>query len=312
MRLFGRSAKPGQEAETTEPAAYEPRGGSARIAALTMARDEGAMLRRWVEHHAGLVGLEAVVVLDDHSVDGSTDGLGCTVHHLPDLDGLPFERTRMTLVSKFAEALLVVHDYVVFLDADEFLALGPDYPTLSALLATRGWPAALGPLGLNVVHLPGEPPLDLDQPLLAQRAGAVFTPLMCKPVLKRTEAAWARASHALRAPYAVDPGLFLLHLKFADRDRLATMAARRHDAFRTQGRARGSSWESEADDIVAALDRAVAGVNAAELPALAPETLDLDALVTEQDGVWRPPREGQLQALARGPVVAIPTLGSSL
>lgn len=55
------------------------------LAVVTMARDEGAVLRRWVDWYAGQVGAEHVIVLDDGSTDGSTDDLPCPVLHLPPL-----------------------------------------------------------------------------------------------------------------------------------------------------------------------------------------------------------------------------------
>lgn len=287
-------------------APYAPRSATPQIAVMTMVRDEGDMLRLWVDHHARLVGLDNLVVLDDQTSDGSTDGLGCTVHRLPELDGRTFEVTRMRLASRLAEALLLVYDYVVFLDADEFLVTSPEFASLGDLLAARDYPEIVGAVGLNVVQVPGEASLDLGKPLLDQRGYAVFAPIMCKPALKRVPAPWAKASHGIRAPYAIDPDLFLLHLKFADRDRLAAMAARRNEAFRADGRAEKSSWSSPAENLVAALDRAVGELDLAEVPTFEPRSAGLDALIFEDEGVFRPPKQGQLRVLKENPVQAIP------
>lgn len=307
MRLLRREARPAPASRPQAPAPFAPRTVPPRVAVLTMARDEGPMLRRWVEHHAGLVGIDSLLVLDDQSVDGSTDDLGCTVHRLPPLDGEGFELTRMRLASTLAEALLLVHDYVAFLDADEFLVTSPAFDTLGDLLAARGYPEIVGTVGLNVVQVPGEQPLDLTRPFLDQRGYAIFTPLMCKPALKRVAAPWVQASHGIAAPYAIDPDLFLVHLKFADRDRLAAMAGRRNAAFQADGRAAKSSWSRPADDLVGALDAAVTGLDLAALPTFDPAAAGLDALIGEEDGVWRPPRQGQLRALKENPVEALPS-----
>ena len=45
------------------------------MAAITMARDEGPMLRRWVDHYGRELGADNLVVIDDNTSDGSTDGL---------------------------------------------------------------------------------------------------------------------------------------------------------------------------------------------------------------------------------------------
>ena len=96
------------------------------VAVITMARDEGELLPLWVSHYARHVGIDNLVVLDDNSVDGSTEGLGCTVHRVPELKGgLAFEPVRMRLMNGLAAGLLAVYDYVVFVDVDEFLVTDP-------------------------------------------------------------------------------------------------------------------------------------------------------------------------------------------
>ena len=91
---------------------HEP--GLPRVLVMTMVRDEAEMLPRWLRHYAGQVGMENLIVLDDNSTDGSTDGLECTVHRLPPLPGDRFERTRMDLLSGLAQGFLSVYDYAVF------------------------------------------------------------------------------------------------------------------------------------------------------------------------------------------------------
>jgi hypothetical protein len=216
----------------------------------------------------------------------------------------------MGLVSGMAKGLLAVYDYVVFVDVDEFLVCDPTrYAGLPDLLAQRGRPEAVGAVGLNVVHLPAaEPqPLDLARPILEQRSFAKFTPLMCKPSVKRIDAGWTDSSHALRAPYAVDPDLFLLHLKFADRDRLAAISAHRHARSEQDGRAGKSSWSRPAESVLEVFDEVTAGVDAAAVPEFDPVASGVADVVQEVDGVHRGPREGQLQALRRRPFVRIPS-----
>jgi Glycosyl transferase family 2 len=279
-----------------------------RIAVITMARDEGQMLRVWVDHYARHVGRENLVVLDDGSTDGSTDDLRCTVHRLPGLPGRAgFELARMALVSGIAQGLLAVYDYVAFVDVDEFLVPDPArYATLPDLVADRWDREVIGAVGLNLVHVPGEPTLDLSRPVLEQRRHAIFTPLMCKPALKRVPAAWAVSSHGIRTPYDVDPSLLLLHLKFADRDRFATMSQRRNDVNAADGRAGKSTWSRPADDLVRVFDEVMSSVDpeAVRELELSPELVA--DVVSEVDGVFRTPRQGQLQALRQEPVIRLP------
>ena len=284
--------------------------GRPEVAVITMARDEGDLLPLWVSHYARHVGIDNLVVIDDNSVDGSTDGLGCTVHRVPHLKGgLAFEPVRMRLMNGIASGLLAAYDYVVFVDVDEFLVTDPAvHPTLPDLLEDRGRPEALGAMGLNVVHLPSvEPePLDLSRPLLEQRGFAKFTPLMCKPSIKRVNAGWAVSSHGLKAPYTVDPELFMLHLKFADRDRLAEVARLRNEVSKADGRAEEASWGKEADQVLAIFDQVVADVDPGVVPEFDPAAAHLDEMVIFLNGRHRTPKQGQIAALKKQPFSRIP------
>lgn len=278
------------------------------VCVLTMVRDEAEMLPRWVAHYARHVGIENLVVLDDNSTDGSTDGLGCTVHRLPALPGKGYEGARMSLVSGLAAGFLAVYDAVVFVDADELLVPDPrHHADLPSYLAARPDDEVLAPLALNVVHLPGiEEPLRPGEPVLGQRGFAKFAPIMCKPSVKRVPARWRWASHGIEAPFRVDPELFLVHLKFADREALRRSAAHRKALVEADGRARRSSWSKDAEEIVAALDRAVAEVDPADVPVFDPAEVDLAAIVEPRDGWHRAVGNGQVQALRKMPLVRIP------
>lgn len=280
------------------------------VAVITMARDEGEMLRLWVSHYARHVGIDNLVVLDDNSADGSAEGLGCTVHRLPELQGgESYGQVWMRLVNGIAAGLLAVYDYVVMVDADEFLVTDPAvHPTIPDLIEDRGRPETLGALGLNVLHVPSvEPePLDLTRPVLEQRQFAKFTPIMCKPSVKRINAGWTLATHGLKAPYTIDPGLFMFHLKFADRTRLAEIARLRHQLTAGDGRAEGSSWSKEADEIIAIFDEVVADIDPTSAPEFDPTGLNLDDLVIFLNGRYRSQKQGQIGALRKQPLNRIP------
>lgn len=281
------------------------------VLVLTMARDEGPLLRRWVDHYARHVGVENLLVLDDNTADGSTEGLGCTVFRLPPLPGRAgFEEARMTLVSGFARGMLATYDWVVFVDVDELLVPDPTrYADLRDLLAHRRDRPVVGAVGLNVLQLPQvEGPLDPGRPILEQRSYAVFAPLMCKPVAKRVGAPWRFSSHGIARPYRVDPDLYLLHLKFADVDTLRRIADVRHAAHRHDGRAARSSWAKPADELVAEVERAASRVDPTAVAEFDAARADLEGAVFEEDGVHRTRRQGQLAALRENPVVRIPAL----
>ena len=278
------------------------------IAVITVVRDEAVMLPRWVDHYSRQCGSpERLLVIDDNSTDGSTDGLPCPVVRLPRREHPDWGSTRMRMVNAFATGLLQTHEAVAFADADEFLVADPEkYATLRELVADRPDVKALGAIGLNVVHrVDDEPPLDPDRPVLAQRRTAKFVPKMCKPAIKREAGHWAAGSHGLRMPYAIDRDLYLFHLKFADRDHLAATAAHRRALVDDSGRGQEANWKL-GDELLGVLDE----LDAPPLDAIErfrPLPKKLEAVVERNgDRLWRSLGGGQAQAMRERPLVKIP------
>ncbi len=278
------------------------------IAVMTVARDEAVMLPRWVDHYGSQVGLDNVVVIDDNTTDGSTEALPCTVLRIPGFGRKGFEARRIRLVSGLATGLLQVYDVVVFVDADEFLLPDPaHFDGLKDFFSQRQ-EDVIAPLALNVVHHVGsEEPLRAGRPVLGQRRLAKFAPVMCKPSMKRVDAPWAAASHGVRAPYAVDPGIFMLHLKFADRDILQSAADRRNALAEQDGRGSNASWRFSGDDMVEVLMQSVEDVHVDSVPEFDPASVDLAGLVTQQGDIWRAAGPGHVMIMKRQPLVRIPS-----
>ena len=282
-----------------------------RIGAITMVRNEGPMLHKWVDHYGAQLGVDDLVVLDDNSDDGSTSGLDCRVVGIKPMTG-HFELTRMKLVSRVAADLLKRCDAVVFADADEFILADPaKYDSLRDFVAARPGVDAVGVLGLNVIHhLSVEGPLDYSRPFLGQRYLAKFIPLLCKPSVKWVMNPWAAASHGIRdTTFAVDPELYMFHMKFADRDHLKTVADHRRAMVEMDGRAETSSWKFSGDDMVALLDEINADLprDIADLRVFQPGNVELAGIpVTFDTGVTRATGRRQVPAMRARPVVRIP------
>lgn len=287
-----------------------PSSGLPTVAAITMTRDEGSMLSRWVRFYSdALGGAQHLLVFDDNSADGSTDDLDCAVFHLPQLPGIGgYERTRTGLMSGIAEGLLEVYDFVIFADVDEFLVPDPaKYSDLREYLADRRDREVLAPVTLNVVHhVDVEPPIDQDRPILDQRSFAKFVPVMCKPSIKRVPARWSGASHAIAAPFEIDPALFMLHMKFYDIEALRIMAGRRNAVLRSDGRASKSNWRRPADELVGVGTEATRGVDPAGVPEFEPAGAKLSGIVQQRGDFYRATGQGQVQAMTARPLVRIP------
>ena len=290
---------------------HAPSDGLPTIAAITMARDEGNMLPRWVAHYAReLGGADRVFVVDDNSVDGSTDNLPCSVLKIPPITKRAFEPARMAVVSALGQALLEAYDAVLFCDADEFIIADPArHESLRHFLAARPGVDVFGVVGLNVVHRVGEePPLDPDEPILGQRRVAKFLTLMCKPSLKRVAAPWAMASHGIQTKFDIDPDLWMFHMKFADRDHLKAVADHRRAMVDMDGRAAVTNWQMGGDPMVELLEKI-----SAEVPDLddmqpwnVPRKRLPDVVKPYDDGVFKAVGMRQVTAMETRPFLKIP------
>jgi hypothetical protein len=280
------------------------------VAAVTMVRDEGPMLAKWVDYYGAQLGLDNLLVIDDNSVDGSTEGLACEVLRIPPIAG-HFEKERMRIVSAAARRLLRRRTAVAFADADEFIVPDPDrYDGLRDFVAARRDRDAVGEMGLNVVHdVATEPPLDLARPVLQQRTRVVFVPLMCKPAVKTSKAPWAASSHGIKGvTFQVDPDLYMFHLKFADRGLLADAASKRRTMVELDGRAAASSWQFTGDEMVDLLTRVnQAAPPADQLSVFEPQPDQLAGIPkTFDNGVTRATGQRQVEVMESARVQLIP------
>jgi len=282
-----------------------------RAVVMTMARDESDMLPRWIDYYSRQLGMGSLIVLDDNSVDGSTDNLPCTLYRLPPE---PWKRrwakTRARLVNGMASGLLACNDVVIFTDVDEFLVADPGkYDGLLDYLAHRTDRPVIAPLAMEVVHDPRlEPAFDPARPLLEQRRFVKFSPGMCKPLVKRTPHAWEHAFHAINAPFEVDPDLWMLHLKYYDENALSQVAEHRLRIREGEGRGSPHSfWSKTPETLRSMVSSWTEGTSASDsVPELDAGELKLKGLITQRDdGNWRS-SISQVAGLASSPLRQLP------
>jgi hypothetical protein len=280
-----------------------------RVVVLTMVRDEADMLPHWLDYYGRQVGEDNLVVLDDNSVDGSTDDLPCTVFRLPQAPWkASWAQTRTGLVNGISRGLLACYDVVVFSDVDEFLVPDPArYESLVHYLSSVPDREAIAPLALNVLHNPRlEPVLDPAQPLLKQRRFVKFAPGMCKPLIKRIPADWGRAFHAIGTPFEIDRDLVMLHLKYYDVSSLKRVSEHRH-ARHQEGRGHPeSAWALESDELISRLLSWVQTPEGHDVPEFDPSEADLDEIVHRKSNSHFRSHGPQLTAMENNPLRRLP------
>jgi hypothetical protein len=277
---------------------------------MTMVRDEAHMLPRWIDYYSRQLGVDNLIVLDDNTLDGSTDDLPCTRYRLPPAPWKkPWGRTRTRLVNSMANGLLACNDVVIFTDVDEFLVADPArYDGLCDYLAARADQAVMAPLALEVLHHARvEPALDPTRPVLEQRRFVKFSPGMCKPLLKRTTDVWQRAFHEIYAPFEIDPALWMLHLKYHDETVLSKVAEARRRVHEEEGRGSVNSFWPKGPEVL--LELLSSWTDSAVGDAVA----EFEAADVELTGLIKPKRDGswscatdQTKALTENPLRTLP------
>jgi len=275
-----------------------------------MVHNEAAMLARWLDHYGRQVGLESLIVLDHDSDDGSTTDLPCTTLRLPrEPWKLPWGKARRRLVNQLTQGLLACYDVVIFTDVDEFLVPDPaHHRSLADYVQARADRQIMAPVAVNVLHkLDTEAALDPSRPVLEQRHFGKFAPVMCKPLLKRSAEPWLLAFHGIKAPFEVDPDLWMFHLKFYDAAALKDVATRRHHAHASEARGSiQSTWTLEYDDLMARLQIWTASPPGQDVPELDPAELELAGLVRRLDTGYHRTTGTQLAAMDNQPLGMIP------
>ena len=195
------------------------------IAFATMVGEEPFFLPLWIDYYARFVPKSQLFIL----VDGPQRSLppqvqGCQVIVLPHVTPGPgWDRARWQMISSFTATLLHRFDVVAFNDVDEILLADPAGADLLTLIARAQQVGVISPFALELLHRTDLEPLALhaDAPILSQRRFARINASYCKPCVTARPVNWSIGGHYSDFPTLnLDPNLYLLHLRFADRDML--------------------------------------------------------------------------------------------
>lgn len=229
------------------------------VAAVTMVRDDAFFLQRWVAHYGALFGRRNLYVINHGGGRVVPEiAMGCNVISVPLNDPHKLEMHRWRSLNAMASMLRQWYRHVIVGDVDELVVVDPAEGTdLAGFLEGIGRTGVLTPFGLEVVHLPDEEPDPIGGRILGPRRHVRMAMHYAKPCILSKPAKLARGGHYSDYPKLDMPDcLYLLHLKYCDRDVFAQVADARNAATadlggaerRGRGSTTGGHWLKAARD----------------------------------------------------------------
>ncbi|WP_206033664.1 glycosyltransferase family 2 protein [Gluconobacter kondonii] len=190
----------------------------APLAVFTMVHNEHQMLRIWSSYYLKQVG-EGNVYIIDHGSDHIKPLKGCKIISI-EHSGID-EIDRAKQIADFQKNLLEKYQFVLFTDCDEFLVARPsNYLSLVDYVRNQKNPT-IQCVGIDVIeHEADLPPVDWNQPILAQRPYGALRFWSCKALLSSVPVTWQPGFHTCDAPVTLDTNLWMFHLKYADQKHL--------------------------------------------------------------------------------------------
>jgi hypothetical protein len=185
-----------------------------KVAAVTMAYNEGVYLPIWARHYARQVGADHCYVVDHGSTEPLDLPRGVNTLRLP--RSPHDDPRRASFISSMVKGLLEYYDWVIHTDVDELVladpAIYPDLPSFCGQIEID----TVTTIGFDIQHVPElEAPLIPRRPVGEQRSWVRFTSAMCKPVLTKKPLAWSPGFHCADTPMRFN-ALYLFHLHWAD------------------------------------------------------------------------------------------------
>lgn len=203
-----------------------------RIAAITMAYQEYAMLEKWYHHYGELVGYDNLYVVS-HGFDERHRDITPKASHItfPRHQMKGFEGNRQNALSELQKSLYRYYDAVIRVDVDEFLFVDPElHDSFIGCIekhtknSTQAWYA----LGFNSFCLDPETNAETGPNMSAVARHGVVTSVYSKAVAARQNfvvflhGAWYVGKTVFNTNTCVMPdGLYLAHLKYADMKELS-------------------------------------------------------------------------------------------
>jgi len=185
-------------------------------AIITMVHNEAFFLPIWLRYYSRFFDPADIYVLDNQSVDGSTDGGGYNVE-IVEHDSVDHTWMVQTIEKKQRELLEGGYDLVLVTDVDELVVPDPALGDLGTYMDTM-IEEFVTCMGYEMIHLPDrEPPLDPQRPILEQRGYWTENAAYNKSAMATQPSQWEPGFHRrVDKHFRGDPDLLMVHLHRAD------------------------------------------------------------------------------------------------
>lgn len=215
------------------------------VAALTMVGDDYFFLRKWIKYYGDLLGADALYVANhggDPIVTEIALDAGCSVISVPGHFDDKFDMMRWRFLTEVTNGLRQYYEYVICGDVDELIVPDPDLKMdLVDFLGRRKRNLVITPLGLEIVHRPGEETAPITDTVIGPRRYCRFSTYFCKPSIIGVPIRIARGGHYTdHDELKVFRKFYLFHLKWADRDLFLDVAERRMAVAEKAAKASGA------------------------------------------------------------------------
>lgn len=194
-----------------------------KIAAITMVRNDGFFLRKWVEYYGSAFGREHLYVFfdgEDQTVPEFCEGINSLVVGKIGDTVRSSDKGRIRFISAQAAKLFSAgYDLVVGSDADEYLAVDPRLGlSLAEYLSSLDIKNTVSGLGLDFGQVVGrEAPLTLDRPFLCQRSVAQIGTRYTKASVMARPLEWGSGFHRVEGcNFHIAKDLYLMHFGYSD------------------------------------------------------------------------------------------------
>lgn len=203
---------------------------SARVAVLTIVRDDIFFLKRFVAYYGGLLGVENVFVISHGDEPAVRDVAGvCNVIPIPAIETNKFTMLKSRTMNHFKDGLRQWYDHVVICDVDEFIVVDPATGlNLKTWLDQAPRKTVYTAMGLEIVHMRSTEDAPVDDGIIGPRMHAQVNLHYAKPCIVSKAAKIARGGHYSEHHRLDMPEfLYMFHMKFCDFDVFADTLDRR-------------------------------------------------------------------------------------